>query len=106
LTRSEAGELLGPSVDEATGAALFEESGGNPFYLEQLARAVQRSSSLAIAARHDSLTDLHVPPRVAAALADELSLLSESERRQLVEWNQTASSTTAALAVHALPGGL
>ena len=27
---------------------------------------------LAIAARHDSLTDLHVPPRVAAALADEL----------------------------------
>ena len=80
LTRIEAGELLGPSVDEATGAALFEESGGNPFYLEQLARAVQRTSSLAIAARHDSLTDLHVPPRVAAALADELALLSDTTR--------------------------
>ena len=78
LTRIEAGELLGPSVDEATGAALFEESGGNPFYLEQLARAVQRTSSLAIAARHDFLTDLHVPPRVAAALADELAFLSDT----------------------------
>ena len=78
MTRIEAGELLGPSVDEATGAALFEDSGGNPFYLEQLARAVQRTSSLADATRHDSLTDLHVPPRVAAALADELALLSDA----------------------------
>jgi DNA-binding NarL/FixJ family response regulator len=80
LTRLEAGELLGPAVGEATADALYQDSGGNPFYLEQLARAVQRTSSVAIAAPHDPLTDLHVPPLVAAALADEFALLSDNTR--------------------------
>ena len=37
LTRDEARELLGEEVD--VGGPLYEESGGNPFYLEQLARS-------------------------------------------------------------------
>ena len=39
LTRSEAGELLGESVEGSLATVLYEESGGNPFYLEQLARS-------------------------------------------------------------------
>ena len=38
LTPVEARELLGEAVDVAEATALFEECGGNPFYLEQLAR--------------------------------------------------------------------
>ena len=33
-----AAQLLGDAVDSAAAAVLYEESGGNPFYLEQLAR--------------------------------------------------------------------
>ncbi len=42
LTRGEARELLGEAVDGAAATALYEESGGNPFYLEQLARSLAR----------------------------------------------------------------
>ena len=43
LTRAEARELLGEAVDGAAAAALYDESGGNPFYLEQLARSLDRT---------------------------------------------------------------
>jgi len=39
LTRDEAGELLGRSAADPVTAVLYEETGGNPFFLEQLARA-------------------------------------------------------------------
>ena len=42
LSEAEARELLGAGVDGETASALYEESGGNPFYLEQLARASPR----------------------------------------------------------------
>jgi ATP/maltotriose-dependent transcriptional regulator MalT len=78
LTRGEAGELLGEAFDTRAATALFEESGGNPFYLQQLARSVARESS---AGGPDlSPTELDVPPAVAAALAEELALLSDAAR--------------------------
>jgi len=80
LSRREARELLGESIDRAAATALYEESGGNPFYLEQLARSLGRSLERAAAARELSLTDLDVPPAVAAALAEELSLLADGGR--------------------------
>jgi ATP/maltotriose-dependent transcriptional regulator MalT len=80
LTRSEAGELLGSSVDEPTAALLYEESGGNPFYLEQLVRSAERTPVPATATPDDSLGDLQVPPLVAAALAEELALLPDDAR--------------------------
>ena len=43
LTPDEARELLGERVDAAGAAVLYEESGGNPFYLEQLARSLERA---------------------------------------------------------------
>ncbi|HSC90510.1 MAG TPA: AAA family ATPase [Gaiellaceae bacterium] len=80
LTRDEAVELLGASVDETTAAALYDDSGGNPFYLQQLARALERASVLAAATPYDPPADLEVPPLVAAALVDELGLLPDDAR--------------------------
>jgi ATP/maltotriose-dependent transcriptional regulator MalT len=78
LTRGEAGELLGEAFDPPAVTALFEESGGNPFYLQQLARSLARERS---AGGPDlSPADLDVPPAVAAALAEELALLSDAAR--------------------------
>jgi DNA-binding NarL/FixJ family response regulator len=80
LTESEARELLGDAVDAVAAAALYDESGGNPFYLEQLARSLDRTREDTPAVRELSLTDLDVPPAVVAALAGELALLSDRGR--------------------------
>jgi DNA-binding CsgD family transcriptional regulator len=73
LSRGEARDLVGDHAD-----ALYEESGGNPFYLEQLARAPQ----LVRGGTGDevALAGLRVPPLVAAALAEELGMLSDHAR--------------------------
>jgi DNA-binding CsgD family transcriptional regulator len=84
LTRVEATELLGASVDEATATVLYDDSGGNPFYLEQLAKVIERASAPAVAKPQESLPDLHVPPLVAAALAQELALIPEDARLLLL----------------------
>ena len=78
LTLDEARELLGETVDDAAAAALYQESGGNPFYLEQLSRSLPlaRTAGAAEVLR----ADLDVPPAVAAALAEELALLSDRAR--------------------------
>ena len=56
--------------------ALYVESGGNPFYLEQLARSPDREPRGAAAHDESSLAAIGVPSIVAAALAEELALLS------------------------------
>jgi DNA-binding CsgD family transcriptional regulator/tetratricopeptide (TPR) repeat protein len=82
LTLDEARELLGERVDAARAAALYEESGGNPFYLEQLARSPERARGAA-SASEISLTGLEVPPAVAASLSEELVLVSDGGRHLL-----------------------
>ena len=79
LTREEADELLGETLDATE---MYRESGGNPFYLEQLAKAANRSPA-AESQRGISLGDVDVPPAVAAALAEELALFSPPARRVL-----------------------
>jgi predicted ATPase len=83
LTRGEAQELLGDAVDGAAATALYEESGGNPFYLEQLARSLHRTPEAGAAASEHSLPRLNVPPAVAAALTEEFALLANGPRRVL-----------------------
>jgi DNA-binding CsgD family transcriptional regulator len=78
LSRAEARELLSDSPDEL-GAVLYDESGGNPFYLEQLARSLDRPAEPS-PARITTVAEIDVPGSVAAALAEELSLLSERAR--------------------------
>jgi DNA-binding NarL/FixJ family response regulator/tetratricopeptide (TPR) repeat protein len=80
LTRGEAREFLGDAIDDAAAAALYEESGGNPFYLEQLARSLDRGLPAPPAFADISPAAVEVPPPVAAALAQELDLLSDGAR--------------------------
>ena len=79
LTPDEAGEFLGETVDAVDAAVLYEESGGNPFYLEQLARSFERAGAVGRASA-DLPADLGVPPAVAAALSGELGLLPRETR--------------------------
>src|SRR5262245_53871058 len=79
FTLDEAREFLGERVDRAGAALLYRESGGNPFYLDQLARSPERAGGAASAAEV-SLTGLDVPPAVAASLSEELQLLSDEGR--------------------------
>jgi DNA-binding NarL/FixJ family response regulator len=71
LSEAEARELVG-----AEAGAVYADSGGNPFYLEQLVRAGGRAEA---GARGDG----SVPAAVAAALAAELGALGHDARRLL-----------------------
>ena len=79
LSQSEAGVLVGDNFGPSQIAALYEESGGNPFYLEQLARTWKHTDSDSSAAVELG-SALEVPSAVAAALSEELSLLSDRTR--------------------------
>jgi ATP/maltotriose-dependent transcriptional regulator MalT len=79
LTPDEARELLGEKVDAADAAVVYQECEGNPFYLEQLARSLERVGG-STRAPEIALTGLEVPPAVAASLSEELALLSDGGR--------------------------
>ena len=74
LTLDEAQALLGGTVDAAI---FYEECGGNPFYLEQFARWLERADSDTSA---PEIPMTGVPPAVAATLSEELGLLSDDTR--------------------------
>ncbi len=82
LSRDETRDFLGEAVEAAEAAAFYEQSGGNPFYLEQLARSLERTSADATAAAEMSAA-IGVPSTVAAALTEELALLSDEARHVL-----------------------
>ena len=79
LSLEEAQELLGERVDATGAATLYRECGGNPFYLEQLARSLERAGG-SIPAPKISMTGLGVPAAVAASLSEELALLLNGGR--------------------------
>jgi predicted ATPase len=84
LSFDDAKELLGDAVAPDVAAGLYEESGGVPFYLEQLARMpANRAQRTRGAAAPVSLGEADVPPMVAVALTEELALLSDGSRRVL-----------------------
>src|SRR5262249_8949744 len=112
LTLHEAREFLGERFDAAGAAVLYEESGGNPFYLEQLARSAERADGLRFSAGVTA-TGLDVPPAVAGSLSDELALLSSDGRLVLegasvagdpfeFELAAAAADASEAAAIHAL----
>jgi DNA-binding CsgD family transcriptional regulator len=76
LTETESVQLIGARVrSPAAHQVLYRESGGNPFFLEQLARAAVSSDGLVARRAEAALAD-EVPPAVAAALAAEVGSLS------------------------------
>ncbi|HSK16825.1 MAG TPA: AAA family ATPase, partial [Gaiellaceae bacterium] len=82
LREDEAWDLLGPGVDPALARALYEESGGNPFYLEELARSAGSAERPATTGEPVGEPGT-VPAAVAAALADEVAGLSPPARSLL-----------------------
>jgi predicted ATPase len=73
LSQEEAAELVGEAA-----ATIYPQTGGNPFYLEQLARAGDGPRAETAAA-----ADRSVSPPVAAALTGELTALTPEARRLL-----------------------
>ena len=64
LSAEEARELLGDAADRVDASALYVESGGNPFYLEQLVRSLDRAGGAAAA------NDETTPPSPAIRAAE------------------------------------
>jgi DNA-binding CsgD family transcriptional regulator/tetratricopeptide (TPR) repeat protein len=81
LTMAEADELLGDQVDPALRGSLYRESGGNPFYLEQLSGAVRRGDSVAPDRAEVSHTGL--PAAVSGAIRAEVEALVPLQRTVL-----------------------
>ena len=82
LTSDEAAAMLGRERADHQVSELYEESGGNPFYLEELARSSGRGRALP-ADGGVSVSEVEVPAQVAAAMTEELALLSDDTRRVL-----------------------
>jgi DNA-binding CsgD family transcriptional regulator len=83
LSAAEADALLGDTVPARLREEVYRLSGGNPFYLQELARAEApaRAADLVatVAAGAPAAPDL--PPAVAAALGQEIGALSAPARR-------------------------
>ena len=77
LSLVDAGALLGRAVDAPTTSSLYETSGGNPFYLQQLARTLDLTTTTDTVELSQAI---EVPSAVAAALAEELASLSGPAR--------------------------
>ena len=80
LSADEARELVGAVAVGGESTVLYDETGGNPFYLEQLARSASRDAPSRPSSVRMSLEGVDVPPVVAAALGEELALLSDETR--------------------------
>ena len=81
LSAEEVQALFGPEIDDATRAILFRESGGNPFYIEQLARATRARPGRPRPGSRRSREQ--VPSAVIAAIRDEVVAVSAEARRVL-----------------------
>jgi DNA-binding NarL/FixJ family response regulator len=82
LAADDVERLLGGRLDPRMRRWVYEVSGGNPFYMDQLVRTAADPDSGAAAA--PELTELELPPAISAALAEEIGALS-TERRTLLE---------------------
>ena len=83
LSAQEAEQLMSPLLDASQRADLYRQTGGNPFYLEQLSRAgwrVHGKSGLAPAHHTDEWSP---PAAVSASIRDELAGLSPEARATL-----------------------
>ena len=79
LSLADAGAFLGHGVDPGRTSSLYETSGGNPFYLQQLARTLGLEATTG-GGTVELSEAIEVPPAVASALSEELASLSPAAR--------------------------
>src|SRR5215218_931946 len=107
LSEVQAAELLG-DLEPGAVAAIYRHSGGNPFYLEQLARGGE--GAWRDTAPGGNGAGNGVPAAVAASLAEELASLSENQRLLLdaaaVAGEPFEPGLAAAIAELSAPDGL
>jgi DNA-binding CsgD family transcriptional regulator len=96
LSQAEAEALLG----RAPQPLLYSQSGGNPFYLEELSRAPRPANGRDT----DDADAVGVPPAVAAALGQEIRGLSE--RAQRLGWGAAVAGEPFELDLAAAAAGL
>jgi DNA-binding CsgD family transcriptional regulator len=78
LTPEEAGSLIGSEIDDTTRATLYRESGGNPFYIEQLVRS---GHPRRIRPRRATTHSREAVPRaVLAAIREDVVAISDESR--------------------------
>jgi DNA-binding CsgD family transcriptional regulator/tetratricopeptide (TPR) repeat protein len=75
LTPEEARGLLDPGLPRPVSDELYRLSGGNPFYLGELARAARRGGGDAVGSAAETGAAL-IPAAVQGALAEEVAVLS------------------------------
>ena len=79
LSLGEAQALIDPEMDSTTRAALYRESGGNPFYLQALVRGRPRALTR-MAEAEPPAGPWELPPAVVAATNDELGRIEGDSR--------------------------
>jgi tetratricopeptide (TPR) repeat protein len=80
LTEAQSAELLG-GLDGRSATAIYRQCGGNPFYLEQLARVDEHGRLTAtLDGNGAGAGGAGVPAAVAASLAEELASVGTTER--------------------------
>jgi DNA-binding NarL/FixJ family response regulator len=79
LSAEEASAFVPPSLSTAVAERLYDDSGGNPFYLEELVRAALSGQPAPGGAEEPR----RVPPTITAVIAGEFDRLSEGARSLL-----------------------
>ena len=80
LTAAEAESLMEPGLDTDERAILYRQSGGNPFYLEQLSRAAVPAGGRHRLAYEHPADEWRPPAAVSASIREELSGLAAKTR--------------------------
>jgi predicted ATPase len=82
LSEQDAEEMLSHRLDPHLRRRVYEVGGGNPFYMEQLARMAGTSEPPVRGGLE--LPELELPPAISAALAEEIRALP-GDRRELLQ---------------------
>lgn len=80
LTAAQAESLMEPGLDAGERAVLYRQSGGNPFYLEQLSRAAVPVGGRHRLAYENPADEWRPPAAVSASIREELSGLAAETR--------------------------
>ncbi|HEV7807168.1 MAG TPA: AAA family ATPase [Solirubrobacteraceae bacterium] len=100
LSAPESDALIGSGIGAPVRARLYELSGGNPFYLEQLASVAAREPSAFL----DADGPATAPEAVAAALGQQVVRLSEPAR--LLAWGAAVAGEPVDLELAATTAGI